>query len=81
MVGTGLACTPYKAQGDGLMYQASRAQHSIPEQQHNVCDEMPHKVVGVGNMFLKRKEWTQLAHHPFDEYVHRRSDACQLQHP
>ena len=28
-----------KTQGDGRMHQASRAQHSIPEQQHYVCDE------------------------------------------
>ena len=60
------------------MYQASRAQHSIPEQEHYVCDDDFAQAGGVGNIFLKRKGWTQLAHHPFDEYVHHRSDACQL---
>ena len=28
-----------KAQEDGRMYRVSRAQHSIPEQQHYVCDD------------------------------------------
>ena len=50
------------------MYRASRAQLSIPEQQHYVCDDVV-QGGGVGNMFLKRKEWTQLAQHPFDEYL------------
>ena len=58
------------------MYRASRAQHSIPEQQHNVCDEDAAKAGWGREHFFKRKEWTQLARRPFDECVHRRFDAC-----
>ena len=65
MVGTGLACAHlHKAQGDGLMYRACRAQHSIPEQQHYVDKGVVQGGLGLGTCFFKRKEWTQLAHHP-----------------
>ena len=61
------------------MYRASRAQHSIPEQQHYVCDDdaaQGGSGLRVESIFFKRKEWTQLARRPFGECVHRRFDAC-----
>ena len=57
------------------MYRASRAQHSIPEQQHYVDEDFV-QGGGVRNMLFKRKEWTQLARRPFDEYLHRGFYAC-----
>ena len=58
------------------MYRASRAQHSIPEQQHYVNKGVVQGGWGQEHVFLKQKEWTQLARRPFDECVHRRFDAC-----
>ena len=56
MVGTGLPVNLHKAQGDGLMYRACRAQHSIPEQQHNVRDEDAAKAGWGREHFFKREE-------------------------
>ena len=61
-----------KAQEDERMYRVSRAQHSIPEQQHYVCDGGVAKGSWGREHVFKRKEWTQLAHHPSDEYVNGR---------
>ena len=35
-----------------------------------------HKAIGVGNMFQKRNEWTQLAQNPSGEYLNGGFDAC-----
>ena len=45
----------HKAQGDGLMYRASRAQHSIPEQQHYVDKGVVQGGWGQEHVFLSER--------------------------
>ena len=65
------------AQGGGRLLRVSIAQHSIPEQRHCVCDDdVAQGSWGRKHVIFKRKEWTQLANHPFGEYVDGQFDIC-----